>query len=145
MSFSYEERKNRAFHRVATALFSFWEEQKDIQPRCVCVHSRIFDILVDKSYIELNQKSRENSYTEHVVPCAYIRNLSFDMFWSGRTVDDVAIMIGQLLKIAYIRREEAKYIDYELGYKDEMPEGWLYPEGDPLIRLKLANLDVNFQ
>ena len=53
MVFTRDELKRRAFERAALALFSFWEEQKDNLPRSAAVHSRIFETLIYKEYIEV--------------------------------------------------------------------------------------------
>jgi hypothetical protein len=90
MAFSQEELRTRAFRRVADVLYSFWEEQKDNVPRTAAVHSRLFDTLIYKEYIELNRKAPGRSYPEHVVPCAYIRNKAFEMYWEGKSPGDVA-------------------------------------------------------
>jgi len=131
MTFSYDELRRRAFERAAIALFSFWEEQKDNLPRSVAVHSRIFDTLIYNEYIELNDKTPDRTYKEHVVPCAYIRNHAFNMFWDGKTTADVATMIGRLLRIAYIRNEDQKKLD--AVHKYTMPEDW-NSETDSILR-----------
>ncbi|MCX7166590.1 MAG: hypothetical protein NTV11_09985 [Rhodocyclales bacterium] len=131
MAFTYEELRRRAFKRVAVALFSFWEEQRENQPRSAAVHSRIFDTLVYNEYIKLNDKAPDRQYPEHVVPCAYIRNHAFDMFWENKSLDDVASMIGRVLRIAYIKQEEAKTLD--AVHKDTMPDDW-NPECDSILR-----------
>lgn len=140
MEFTHDELKRRAFERVSLVLFSFWEEQKDNDRRLASVHSRIFDTLVRKEYIEINKKSADRSYPEHVVPCAYIRNHAFKMFWDGRTTDEVADMIGRLLRIAYIRKQEAKILD--AVHKDTMPGDWDPDEGSILRRLEDAGIEV---
>ena len=140
MRYSHAELKKRAFDRTAQALYSFWEEQQDNEQRTVAVHSRIFETLIYNQYIELNQKSPDRKYPEHVVPCAYIRNHAFDMFWSGRSIDDVASMIERLLHIAYISNDEQKRVD--AINKDTMPEDW-DPETDSILRrLEDADVDV---
>jgi hypothetical protein len=131
MAFKFDELRERAFERAALALFSFWEEQKDNHPRSAAVHSRLFETLIYNEYIELNEKAPGRKYPEHVVPCAYIRNLAFDMFWDGKTTNDVAAMIGRLLRIAYISDEEATKLD--AVHKYTMPEGWT-PENDSILR-----------
>ena len=140
MSFTFEELRNRAFRRVADVLYSFWEEQKDTVPRSAAVHSRLFDTLVYNEYIELNKKSKERTYPEHVVPCAYIRNLAFQMYWDGRDQAAVAQMIGRLLRIAYITPQQAKALD--AVHKYTMPEGWDHVDGSVLRRLEDADIQV---
>lgn len=131
MTFSYDELRRRAFERSAHALFSFWEEQKDHLPRSAAVHSRIFETLIYNEYIELNEKKPDRKYPEHVVPCAYIRNYAFNMFWDGKTTTEVATMIGRLLRIAYISKDDARTLD--AVHKDTMPEDW-NPESDSILR-----------
>lgn len=140
MAFSLEELKARAFQRAADALFSFWEEQKDNVPRSAAVHSRLFTPLIYNSYIELNKKAPGRGYTEHVVPCAYIRNRAFEMYWSGKSSNDVAQMIGRLLRIAYITYEQAKAVD--AVHKYTMPTDW-NPETDSILqRLEDAGIEL---
>ena len=129
--FTNKELRERAFNRAALMLYSFWEEQKENMPRTVSVHSRIFDTLIYDDYIVLNKKAPNRKYPEHVVPCAYIRNLAFDMYWDGKTIDDVAEMINRLLRIAYITSEEATKIDKKHQYT--MPEDWK-PQSDSILR-----------
>jgi hypothetical protein len=93
MAFSQQELRSRAFRRAADVLFGFWEEQRDNVPRSAAVHSRIFDTLIYNEYIELNRKAPGRTYPEHVVPCAYVRNLAFEMYWRGQLPEEVAAMI----------------------------------------------------
>ena len=112
-------------------LYSFWEEQKDNTSRTVAVHSRIFEALIFNEYIILNKKTPNRKYPEHVVPCAYIRNLAFKMYWDEKTVDDVTIMIDRLYHIAYITSDEAVQIDK--NHKSTMPDNW-NPDSDSILR-----------
>lgn len=140
MPFSRQQLRQRAFQRVANTLYSFWEEQKDSCPRSVAVHSRLFDTLVFNEYITMNRRSKDRSYPEHVVPCAYIRNLAFNMFWDGKEPADVAKMVERLLRIAYISTEQAKAID--ALHKYSMPIDW-DPDTDPITaRLDLLGIKV---
>lgn len=140
MKFTYEECRKRAFERAAVALYSFWEEQQHNQPRSAAVHSRIFGTLIFDEYIELNERAADRTYTEHVVPCAYIRNHAFDMFWDGKSKDEVAAMIGRLLRIAYISTEQAQLLN--MSHKHTMPENW-NPETDSILRrLEDAGIEI---
>ena len=129
--FTYKELRQRAYTRAALMLHSFWEEQKDNSSRDVSVHSRIFETLIHNEYIILNKKAPNRKYPEHVVPCAYIRNLAFNMFWDDKSVDDVTSMIGRLYRIAYITSEEATKLDKT--HKSTMPEDW-DPQSDSILR-----------
>jgi len=115
-------------------LYSLWEEQKDNTPRTVSVHSRIFETLIYNEYVVLNKKAPNRKYPEHVVPCAYIRNLAFEMYWDYKSVDDVTTMIDRLYHIAYITSEESKKIDE--NFKSTMPDDWNPQSGSILRRLK---------
>jgi hypothetical protein len=140
VKFTVEQLRQRAFKRAALVLYSFWEEQQDNYPRTAAVHSRIFETLIYNEYIELNSKAPDRKYPEHVVPCAYIRNHAFQMYWEGKSPDDVASMIGRLLNIAYITDEQAKSLDAVRKYT--MPSDW-NPEADSVLRrLEDAGIDV---
>ena len=140
MAFSRHELRLRAFQRAADVLYSFWEEQKDNNPRSVAVHSRVFDTLINNEYIELNRKTPGRTYREHVVPCAYIRNLAFDMYWRGQQPNEVATMIGRLLRIAYISTEQARAVDKL--HKHTMPNDWDSETGSILVRLEIAGISI---
>lgn len=138
--FDRSELKRRAFQRAALALFSFWEEQRDTYPRSAAVHSRIFETLIYDEYIAMNERGENRTYREHVVPCAYIRNYAFKMFWDKRTVNDVADMIGRLLRIVYITHEEADALNSR--HRDTMPSNWNPETGSILQRLEEKNIIV---
>lgn len=140
MAFTCEELRERAFNRAAIILYSFWEEQKDNEPRTAAVHSRLFETVVYNEYIELNHKSSECRYPEHVVPCAFIRDHAFKMYWDGKTPEDVAKMIGRLLRIAYIKDEQAKLLD--AVHKYTMPNDWNPVSDSILRRLEDAGIEL---
>ena len=64
------------------------------------------------------------------------------MFEAGSSVDEVANMISQHLRIAIVTPEEAKHMDQTLGLKEVMPKGWEFGVGDPLARLHAAGIDL---
>jgi len=140
MIFSYEKLRLRAFERASVALYSLWEEQQHTQPRSAAVHSRIFDTLIYNEYIKLNEKAPGRMYPEHVVPCAYIRNHAFNMFWDDKSKDDVAEMIGRLLRIAYITTEQAKVLN--AVHKYTMPVDWEPNSGSVLRRLEDKGIEI---
>ena len=140
--FTKEELIYRGSQRAAVALYSFWEEQR-YDPRYrneAGVHSRIFDALIPDVYIELNSKALGRGRKEHVVPCAYIRNLSFKMYHENASIDDVAKMISKLLKIAYITEDQRKKVDSI--HKYSMPENWNWKTDSILERLVIAGVEV---
>jgi hypothetical protein len=123
VKFTDEQLRQRAFRRISVVLQGFWEEQQHLGLARASLHSRLFDTLVYDDYITLPNSKRGRGHREHVVPCAYIRDLAFRMFSVGKSIDDVALMIGRLLRIAYITHEEALKIDVGCGLKSTMPIG----------------------
>jgi hypothetical protein len=140
--FSREQLQARSFHRVAMALHHFWEEQQHDTARAARVHTRIFDTLVPEHLIYLGRSGIDACYREHLVPCVYIRDLAFDMFWAGKSLENVAQMIGRLLRVAKITKEEANRIDHKLKLKVRMPADWNPETGSILARLDAAEIRI---
>jgi hypothetical protein len=138
--FTLEQLRQRAFLRVSSVLHGFWEEQQHLNLGRGSVHSRLFDTLVLDAYITLPKSKKGHGHKEHVVPCAYLRDHSFRMFTAGKSIDDVALMIGRLLRIAYITREEALEID--VRWKTTMPPDWDPEAGSILARLDAAGVEL---
>jgi hypothetical protein len=139
--FTEEELRQRAFERAAWVLKHFWEEQQDKNQGKADVHSRLFDTLV----YDLPVKGRSingGGHTEHLVPCALLRDHAFKMFWEGKSELDVALMLRRLLCIAYITPAEARLIDHELGLKTTMPDGWDFETGSVMARLEAAGIQL---
>lgn len=49
-------------------------------------------------------------------------------------------------QIAYITKDEMNYLDTKSGLnlKSTMPKNWDFITGDPEIRLKMANIELNY-
>lgn len=140
--FTNEQLRERSFKRAANVLHHFWEEQQHLVPRAARVHSRIFDTLVFDVYIHMGTSKNGGGHREHLVPCAYIRDLAFEMFWAGKDVENVASMIERLLRVADITKEEARRIDIELGLKSTMPKGWDPKTDSVLARLEAGGIQL---
>lgn len=142
-NFSHEEKKKEAFLRIANVLYSHWRVSDDREKELLACggHSRLFDVLIPDSYITMGESIKGRGHREHVVPCALIRNHSYKMFNNGHLIEDVSKMIEENLIIVHITSEEQKYLDYELGYKDTMPDDWTFGQ-DPYLRLYRANIDL---
>ena len=83
--------------------------------------SGIYDI------IAINEKNETNNYGEHLVPCVMIIDEAFRMFEEDNaSVNEVAHMIKCNLVVMFIPTEVANKMDYELGLKTTMPEGWQF-------------------
>lgn len=142
---SDDELRERAFRRIACVLWSFWDEQQHVVPRAARVSTRVFDHLIYEGLIFLGTSVNGGGHVEHVVPCVFIRDRAFDMFWDGKTQADVALMVGRLLRVAHITKEEAHRIDHELEHKTVMPLGWDSETGSILARLELAGIQLATQ
>ena len=141
-SYTPEDLKQRAFERAAWVLEHHWEEQKDLLPRAARVHSRMFDTLIHSSLILYGVSINGTGHTEHLVPCSLIRDQAFKMFWDGKDVNAVALMLRRTLKIAHITKEEARILDFDLGLKTTMPGVWCFETGDVTARLDVAGIKL---
>lgn len=106
-------------------------------------HSRLLDEPLIPSYIIIAGRSRTSAeHREHVVPLALIRNQCEEMFSSGADVSAVAKLLERHLKIVMISKAERQRLDFELGLKVNMPEGWSFEDenADPFARLKSAGI-----
>lgn len=140
--FTIEELKQRAFERAAWVLKHFWDEQRYDLKREVRVHSRLFDPLVPRIYIEMGTSKKGDGHIEHLVPCVVLRDLAFKMYWDNKTEKDVSEMLGRLLRVARISTEEARHLDVDCKLKTRMPDGWSYETGDVLARLEVAEIKL---
>jgi len=76
-------------------------------------------------FIAINKPSDIRTYREHPTPCVKLHNeICERIYYKGATRDEIALLIKEYLKLAYISPEDASYIDYDLGWKTVMPEGW---------------------
>ena len=129
--FSSQELKNRAFRRAAQVLYEHWEEGTG-------AHTRLFETLIPESYVLIGRSSKGDSHREHVVPCAWIRDRSIELFEQGKSIDEVARFIETHLKVVKISEEERSLLDFEMGLKTTMPSGW--EPGDVMSRLTAAGI-----
>ena len=140
--FTLEELKQRAFDRAAWVLKHYWEEQMDDIKREARVHSRLFDPLVPRVYIDLGKSKNGGGHIEPLVPCVVLRDLAFEMYWLNKTEKDVSNMLSRLLRVAHISSAEAHHLDHVCKLKTRMPEGWNYESGDVLARLNAAGIEL---
>lgn len=104
--------------------------------RCNGLFDQIDDIIIVGESVN---RTEENTYREHIIPCDLIVSKAVEMFKNGESVTDVAIMIQQNLFIVLITNEEAYQLDITLKLKTIMPSGWKFGD-DVLARLKAANI-----
>lgn len=121
----------RACLRMANVLYGHWEEGTG-------AHTRLFEKLIDEGYIVVGTSIRGGAYREHVVPFKVLRDRCNEYFDKGRRAEDVAPFIETHLKVAFITMDERDRLDFELGLRDRMPDGW--QEGDVMARLRMAGI-----
>lgn len=86
-------------------------------------------------------RTKENTYREHIVPCILIYNQAVTMTMEKRSVTEIAQMIKNNLAIVLITNEEADRLDHELDLQTSMPEGWNF--GDNVFsRLEMAKISL---
>lgn len=99
---------------------------------------KVFDAVDD--IVQWNDPLEEDSWREHVVPCTMIIEEAFRMYDEDfASVTDVAMMIQQNLFILHITKDQAHYLDYTLGLKTTMPDGWEFGD-NPKARLIAAGI-----
>lgn len=84
-------------------------------------------------------RTKENSYREHIVPCIMIFNQAVTMTLENKSVTEVAQMVKNNLAIVLITNEEAELLDNKLDMQTSMPEGWKFGD-DVFARLKAGNV-----
>ena len=90
---------------------------------------------------ESTKRTEENTYREHVVPCKYLGDEAIEMFKSGSSITEVALMLKQYLIIILISNEEQKKLDSIPGLKTGMPENWKLGD-NPFERLYKAGIKL---
>lgn len=128
------EMRDRAFYRSAWNVRHMWEETGHSD-------SRVFiEPIVPNAFV-LVGRSPNGAYKEHVVPRVLICEECHRMFErdsSDEALHSVARFIGKFLKVVLITQEEQRRLDYELGLKQRMPDGWTFETGSVFARLEAA-------
>ena len=112
-------------------------------------NSRIFQYMLHREYdfvgvgYSVEAIAEKKFYPEHVVPCSFLIDESKRLIKEGvLSLDEIAALLQKHWKIVRITPDQANYIDFDLGYRSTMPEGWCFETGDPLARLKAANITI---
>lgn len=78
-------------------------------------------------------------WREHPNPCDWIVAQGFKMYAEGKSIPEVAEMIKRNLKLLIISKKEQELLDFKLGLKTTMPQG--FEDGhDPLARIHYAGI-----
>ncbi|MDP2231772.1 hypothetical protein [Methylotenera sp.] len=145
--FTDEQLRQRTFERAAWVMRHIWEELQDDPKREARMHSRLFEVLIGNP-VHFGKSIKGGGHTEHLVPCALLRDRAFHMYWEGKDLNrdmlavekDVAKMLEKFLAIADIHPTEAKLLDYELSLKTKMPEDWDWETG--LVEARLIKAGI---
>ena len=139
--------KDEIHYRACKALIGLFRDQ--IEAKLESVHSRIFSYILhpEPNYvlcgISQEAKSGAPQHPEHVVPCSFLISESFRLIKQGILSDEeIAKLLQKHWKIVTISEDEAKRLDFKLGLRSKMPEGWQFETGDTFERLKRTNIKV---
>ncbi len=131
-----QEISKRVFERAALVMHQSWEEGWR--------HSRLLDEPLVPNYIIMVGRSQVASeHREHVVPLAFIRGQCEKMFSLGTDLSAVVKLLERHLKVVMISKAERQRLDFDLGLKVRMPDGWSFDDenADPFARLKVAGIE----
>jgi len=86
-------------------------------------------------------RTEDDTYREHVVPCIMIHNEVIRMTLAGVNNAEVAKMIADNLVIIKMSNSEQNTLDNVLKLRTTMPEGWNFGD-DVFARLKAAGIEL---
>lgn len=98
-------------------------------------HPFIHDLYVINGRSEVG-----GSYREHAVPRVYLRDECLKLYSAGASVEEVAKLLDENLRIVLISRDEASRLNS--SYKVSMPKEWRIGESDPLERFHQVGIKV---
>ncbi|WP_179995429.1 hypothetical protein [Acinetobacter sp. YH16053] len=81
---------------------------------------------------------------EHIVPMSYLFNGLWGLIKTDQLSNqELSTILKRNLGIAYITHDEQKKLDSKTcGLKNKMPDGWCLKTGNPLDRLKAADIEL---
>lgn len=110
-------------------------------------HTRLFSHMLHPEprfvFAGVSQAVTEDTPThpEHVVPCAKLITECQRLIREGILSDEeIASLLAKHWKVATITKEEQRRLDYELGFKSDMPPEWRFEDGDTFARLSRAGI-----
>ena len=120
-------------------------------------HSRVIEFIFPNTEIYLGKTDEAPSagaHPEHVVPCAFIRDLFLNYFESRKLVveyveddsyaEDLARILDRIIGVVHISQDQKKVLDAngENSMKIKMPENWDPLTGDIFARLTTHGWNV---
>lgn len=134
--------KSNIFNKAAQLVkFAVDNELPQVLARCGGLFDAIDeDIIIGESV----DRTQENSYREHIVPCDFLIREAVVMYLNNTPLEDITQMFENNCKIVLITPDEAKKIDFEFGLKIDMPPNWEL--GDSIYaRLNYAQINFNLK
>lgn len=81
------------------------------------------------------------THPEHVVPCATLISECQRLIKAETHSDEqIARLLKSHWKLATITKKEQLTLDFELGYKSKMPDGWTFETGSTFERFERAKI-----
>lgn len=79
---------------------------------------------------------------EHIVPMTFLLTGLWELIEKDEHSDSQLVhILKKNLGVAYITQEEASLLDSkQMGLKTSMPAGWCLEKGDPIARLRIAEI-----
>lgn len=112
-------------------------------------NTRIFSHILhpEKEFVFVGYSEKVTEETpihpEHVVPCATLILECKRLIGAGTHTDEqIAALLRKHWKLVFITKEEQRLLDFELGYRSTMPDGWTFENGDTFERLHRANITL---
>jgi len=136
-----QQQIQRSFQRAARYLHRVHQKE-------VGAHSRVVEIFVPNEFVPTGNGSEGGGHREHVIPCAFLRDVALELYDSGAGVDDVASFLRAHVYIVNITKFQQETLDKSKanagrGLKKIMPENWRFGD-DPFMRLTEAEIDYHF-
>ncbi len=131
--FTHEQLKRRKCNLIARIIYEVLEEG------IYAPHTRIPEMIIWDAWAMIGRSSKQSTYREHVVPLAFLRNTSIEMYKAGKTLNDVEQFWFDHYLIALITNKEADRLNAIKGLKTGMPKAWKMGD-DPRERLWKAEI-----
>lgn len=128
---------------VARYIFAIKEEDQSMLDLCRDLLS------ADKFSSEITMptmiRKDDRTYREHLIPCVFLHNKIIEMVLAEEESQVIAALVGQHLKIAYIKPADAYRLDYELKLRTVMPNGWEWGTPSSSIWARLDSAKIPYE
>ena len=133
--FSHSDLKRRKCRLIVQIIRETMEEG-------ICkTHTRLPENLIWDEWATIGRTSEQSTYREHVVPLAFLRNISIKMFEEGKSALEIEQFWVDHYAIAKITEAEAKLLNKTMGLKEGKPNGWKIGDG-VLARLEKVGIKL---